>query len=208
MPSLNTQAANNNQHQAFKYLRQVYPYLDMHLLATRTPWKEDKLATLFALWFPKRLSQNNNLLQHSSATCYLCNNKKKPSEALNVTCDSCFNLLLDKLNTHPMVYSNWNPHVEAIAIKRLATYQHPDQPEELTLPTGKPLLSQSQPVAWAAASGQSNQAVLHKNDDAHVWVQGWLNQAAAAPAQGGKANPSPSCAEACQQPLKKIGFVG
>jgi hypothetical protein len=67
------------------------------------------------------------------------------------------------------------------------------------------MLSQSQPVGWAEAYRQSKQTVLNKNDDAHVWVQGWLNQPTNPSSQGVKVS---SSAEPYQQPLKKIGFVG
>lgn len=201
MPSSYTPITNNAQYLAFKHLRQVYPYLDMELLATVTPWEAKKLANLFALWFPKRISQHNNLLQHNSATCYLCHAKKKPSEALNITCDTCFTLLLDKLNTHPMVYSNWNPHVEAIASKHLT--QQPSQPNTVAATCAKPLLSQQKPIAWAGeANKASEQAVLTQNNIAHEWVQGWLSTLEP------RAVSNHPTGHVGQASLKKIGFVG
>jgi len=189
----------NNQHQAFKHLRQLYPHLDMRLLATVTPWPEEKLASLFALWFPKRLSQHSSLYHQSNPHCYLCGKSKKAGEALDITCKLCFEQLLCTLANHAMVYKDWNPFAEALFAKYLqgdrgGSALLEDNLEAAFALANQPLASPSKPSNWHTTKPNTPTDTTEVN----TWVKSWL--AATEPA------PLPLHTNA-NQPLKHVGFI-
>jgi hypothetical protein len=180
VPSVSPQL-NASQHQAYKYLRQVYPYLDMALLATVAPWPHDKLIGVFDIWFPRRLGQRSQQYYQGSAHCYLCHIKKQRHEALDVTCGSCFNQLLTLLRRHPMVFGQWNPMVEAAVQAYLLGEANPQAADD------QPLATQPQ--------GQLDA-------DTQQWLDGWLHQVAHDDETTANTAPTPTTAV-----LKQYGFV-